>query len=94
MAALLLPLTQATLPFPYNWSKFPAAWFGANDTHWESAAQIDELGKYSMAIFGWQALITATNWTASIYAQMNQAAIVKDKHPDLPVYVSLSCRRA
>ena len=25
----------ATFPFPYNWSKFPTAWFAANDTQWE-----------------------------------------------------------
>jgi len=40
-----------------------------------------------MAIFGWQHLITRSNWTASIYAQLNQAAVVKARFPDLPVFV-------
>ena len=49
--------------------------------------QLDFIGQFSLAIFGWQHLITATNWTASVYSQLNQAAIVKSRHPDLPVYV-------
>ena len=36
----------------YNWSRFPAAWFGANGTEWESAAQLEEIGRYSLAILG------------------------------------------
>ena len=47
-----------------------AAWFGANNTNFESEQELEAIGKYSLAIFGWQALITATNWTASIYAQL------------------------
>ena len=43
----------ASWPFAYNWSKFPAAWFGANATTWESPAQIEAIGKYSLAILGW-----------------------------------------
>ena len=68
---LLLPATLGAFPFPYDWSKFPAAWFGANATHFESTAQLDFIGKFSLAIFGWQHLITATNWTASVYSQAN-----------------------
>ena len=34
----------ASFPFPYNWSKFPAAWFAANTTDWEDEAQLDEIG--------------------------------------------------
>ena len=84
-----LPVAQAQvpLPFAYNWSRFPAAWFGANATSFESEAQLDEIGRYSLAIFGWQALITATNWTASIYAQLAQASILKARFPSLPVFV-------
>ena len=37
-------------PFPYNWSRFPAAWFGANATSFESDAAMDEIGRYSLAI--------------------------------------------
>ncbi len=74
-------------PFPFDWAQFPSAWFGGNATHWESESQLEAIGKYSMAIFGWNHLITATNWTASLYAQLNQAAIVKARHPHLPVYV-------
>lgn len=74
-------------PFPYDWSKFPAAWFGGNATNFESEEQLEEIGRYSLAILGWQHLITETNWTASVYAQMEQAAIIKAKFPKLPVYV-------
>jgi hypothetical protein len=72
--------------FAYDWNKFPAAWFGANATHFESPSQLDFIGKFSLAIFGWQHLISATNWTATVYSQLNQAAIVKARHPELPVF--------
>eukprot|EP00965_Chrysotila_dentata_P212964 6187362-Pleurochrysis_carterae.AAC.2 len=49
--------------------------------------QIAEIGKYSMAILGWQHLVDATDWTASVYAQLAQAAILKGAHPHLPVFV-------
>jgi hypothetical protein len=75
------------LPFAYDWTRFPAAWFGANDTNWETAAGLDEIGKYSLAIFGWQALVTATNWTASLHAQITQASILKARYPQLPVFL-------
>ena len=77
----------ASFPFPYNWSKFPAAWFAANATDWEDEAQLDEIGKYSMAILGWQHLDTETEWTAVVYTQLTQAAIIKSRHPDIPVFV-------
>ena len=71
----------------YDWSRFPAAWFGGNATDWESPEQIAAIGKYSLAILGWQMLITATGWTAPIYAQLTQAAIIKRAHPSLPTFV-------
>ena len=77
----------AALPFAYDWSKFPAAWFGGNATNFENATQLDAIAQYSMAVFGWQHLIFATNWTASIYAQLDQAAILKAHAPKLPVFV-------
>ena len=79
----------------YNWSRFPAAWFGANDTQWESEAQLAEIGRYSMAILGWQHLANLTDWSAVVYTQLTQAAIIKARHPDLPVFVFVdpSCRR-
>lgn len=84
------PMTLAagsSFPFPYNWSKFPTAWFAANATNWEDEAQLDEIGKYSMAILGWQHLDTNTDWTAVVYTQLTQAAIIKARHPDIPVFV-------
>merc|ERR1719326_2581437 len=48
-----------SFPYPYDWDRFPAAWFGGNSTDWESPDQLAEIGKYSMAILGWQHLITA-----------------------------------
>ena len=58
----------------YDWSRFPAAWFGANATHWESPSQIAAIGKYAMAILGWQHLAGLDNMTAVVYAQLTQAA--------------------
>lgn len=86
-AVLIAGSVSASFPFAYDWSKFPAAWFGANATGFESAASLDFIGRYSMAIFGWQHLIFATNWTASVYAQISQAAALKSRYPQLPVYV-------
>lgn len=82
MAAL-----ASALPFPYSWTAAPAAWFGGNATNFENATQLDAIGQFSLAIFGWQHLITATNWTASAYAQLSQAAILKARQPELPVFV-------
>lgn len=48
----------------YDWSRFPAAWFGANATHWESPEQIAEIGRYALAILGWQHLAGEDNMTA------------------------------
>ena len=81
------PPAANAFPFPYNWSKFPAAWFAANATNWEDPAQIAAIGKYSMAILGWQHLDTPADWTAVVYTQLTQAAIIKAAHPTLPVFV-------
>jgi len=77
-------------PWPYDWSRFPAAWFGANATEWESPEQIAAIGKYSLAILGWQHLGLLDNMTAVVYPQLTQMAIVKDAHPSLPVFVYCS----
>jgi hypothetical protein len=79
--------SQPTWPFDYNWDKFPAAWFGGNATAFESEEQLEEIGKYSLTILGWQHLIFETNWTASVYSQIEQAAVIKAKFPDMPVYI-------
>ena len=54
-AAEVLPDTP--FPIPYDWAKFPTAWFASNATNWEDEAQIAAIGKYSMAILGWQVRI-------------------------------------
>jgi hypothetical protein len=81
---------SSAFPWPYDWTRFPAAWFGANATHWESPAQIDAIGKYALAILGWQHLAGMDNMTAVVYPQLTQAAILKDAHPSLPVFVYCS----
>jgi hypothetical protein len=93
VAAVLSSLTTKAVsgagkwPFPYDKSKFPVAWFGSNATNWESDAQIEAIGKYSMAILGWQHLTTLTNFTAVVYEQITQVNIIKARHPKLPVFV-------
>ena len=69
------------------WTQPPVGWFGGNATHFENASQLEAIGKYNIAIFGWQHLIFATNWTASVYAQLSQAAILKAQQPHMSVYV-------
>ena len=81
------PISAGKWPWKYDWNKFPAAWFGGNATAFESDEQLEAIGKYSLAILGWQHLITKTNWTASVYAQIEQAAIIKAKFPSMPVYI-------
>lgn len=50
--ALSGPTPGAKWPFPYNWTRFPAAWFGDNETNWESDAQIAEVGALTIT-FSW-----------------------------------------
>ena len=84
------PPASAPWPWPYNWSRFPAAWFGANATTWESPEQIATIGQYAMAILGWQHLGLNDNMTAVVYPQNTQMGIIKDAHPSLPVFVYTS----
>merc|ERR1711907_606882 len=90
LASLAPAEAKAAFPFKYNWTKFPAAWFGANATNWESPDQIAEIGKYSMAILGWQHLTKETHFTDVVYAQLAQAAVIKAAYPEMPVYVYTS----
>jgi len=96
MAMALIAASAASTPSPppwpwaYNWSRFPAAWFGANATQWEDASQIAAIGRYSLAILGWQHLARDDNMTAVIYPQLAQAAIIKAAHPALPIFVYTS----
>ena len=88
----MLSVTAATatplvLPWEYNWTSFPAVWFGGNGTDWESPEQIAAIGKYQMAILGWQDLLYEADWTAVVYTQLTQAAIIKDAHPHIKVMV-------
>ena len=53
--ALSGPTPGAKWPFPYNWTRFPAAWFGDNETNWESDAQIAEVGALTIT-FSWVAI--------------------------------------
>jgi hypothetical protein len=88
--AVMTAASTSAWPWPYDWSRFPAAWFGSNATHWESPEQIAEIGKYAMAILGWQHLGLTDNMTAVVYPQLTQMAIIKDAHPSLPVFVYCS----
>jgi hypothetical protein len=75
-----------TFPWAYSYDIFPAAWFGGNKTHWETASQLAELGKYSLAVLGWQHLTEAGDWDAVVYLQLSQAAGIKRVNPSLPVF--------
>ena len=58
-AALGSNNTNRTMPagdWTYEWARFPAAWFGANWTGFENEQQLALFGKYSLVMFGWQAM--------------------------------------
>ena len=38
---MLVSVSASAFPFPYRWDRFPAAWFGANATAFESEEQMD-----------------------------------------------------
>ena len=74
--------------WPYNWGRFPAFWFGANASGWESGAQLQLMTKYSMVLFGWQHMQLATNYTNLLHAQVAQARRAKAVLPaGVPVFV-------
>ena len=56
--------------WPYNESRFPAAWFGAQPLRFENATEVAALGKYSLVLFGWQALQLFENYTDVMQAQV------------------------
>ena len=80
-AAAVRPLP----PWEYDWNSFPAAWFGANSTGWETEAQLEQLGRYQMAAFGFFDLLTMNNYTHEGAALIEQAAVVKKRHPNVTV---------
>jgi hypothetical protein len=92
MALLLMAAgaSLSSLPWTYDWGRFPAAWFGANGTDWEAVGALDN---YSLAVLGWQHMTLATNWSGPIYAQLAQTAALKAAHPGLPVlaYACFGC---
>ena len=66
MMSLAAAASPAPLPWPYDWSRFPAAWFGANGTHWEDDSQLHAIGRYSLAVLGWQVRSRAHRRTARL----------------------------
>mmetsp|Transcript_23483 Transcript_23483/g.71872 ORF Transcript_23483/g.71872 Transcript_23483/m.71872 type:complete len:225 (+) Transcript_23483:30-704(+) len=78
------------LPWRLDSSVFPACWFGSNGSAWESEAQLRRIGRYSLAIIGWQHLTAAGGWDGVVYLQLSQAAALKRTQPSLPVFVYAS----
>jgi hypothetical protein len=82
---------QRLRPMPrqwsYNWSRFPAAWFGNNVSGFENERQLGELGRYSLVMFGWQAMQGPSNYSHTLAAQVEQARRVKERYPGMPTAV-------
>eukprot|EP01047_Picozoa_sp_COSAG01_P088448 COSAG01_NODE_20816_length_933_cov_157.687050_2_plen_126_part_00 len=100
---LLLSLVGAaaaampTRPLPrwdYNNSALSLGWFGANRSGYENSAQLAQISRYSMAIFGWQAFLDATNYTHEAQELVLQAQRVKDVDPAIPVAIYLDAELA
>ena len=49
-----------------------------------------QIGKYSMAILGWQHLDGLMKWVDVAYIQLAQAALIKKQNPTQPVYIYTS----
>ena len=95
LVALLACATATARPPPpwrYDRSAFPAAWFGANSTHAESEAQLAELGRYQLVLFGFQHLLTRDDYRAEGAALIRQARAVKRRHPHVAVGIYVDVR--
>lgn len=69
----------------YSYDSFPAAWFGANSTGWETESQLEQLGRYHLVAFGFFDLLTKNNYTHEGAALIEQSRIVKQRHPNVTV---------
>ena len=79
-------------PMPSNWSyeccsRFPVAWFGNNVSGYENERQRESFGKYSLIMFGWQAMQAPTNYSHTLRAQVEQARRVKQRWPGKPTAI-------
>lgn len=77
-------------PWPYDWARFPAFWFGADPNHLENMSQLTAISRYSLALFGWQHLQLASNYSDLLRAQVDQARRVKAALPSLPTFIYMS----
>jgi hypothetical protein len=89
-AALARPLPQ----WEYNTSHLPVGWFGANASGFENESQLDQISRYDLAIFGWQAFLTASNYTHEAEHLVAQAQVVKARNPSKPVAIYLDAQLA
>ena len=71
----------------YNWSRFPAAWFGGSISGPESEAQLQSLGKYSVVLLNFVHEQKSTNYSHLLAAQVAQAKLIKERYPSTPVFV-------
>jgi len=84
--------TAASRPLPqwkYNSFAFPSGWFGANSSGLENKDQLDAISRYSFATFGWQQCLSQINYTNEAKCLVEQARVVKERYPDLPVAIYL-----
>ena len=62
----ILSFVLASRPMPtwsYNSTHLPIGWFGANASGFENPSQLEDIAKYDIAIFGWQAFLSETNYS-------------------------------
>lgn len=85
----LPPTNRTTPPWQYNMSRFPAGWFGANQSGFENPKQLELMGKFSIVMFGWQHMQLPSNYTNLLELQIEQARQVKEAHPHIPTFVYL-----
>ena len=84
--------THASRPLPqwkYNSTGFPSGWFGSNASGLENDAQLEAIGRYGFATFGWQQCLSLTNYTNEAACLVEQARVVKKRRPDMPVAIYL-----
>lgn len=61
--------------------------FGSNTSGFENDAQLKMLGDYSMAVFGWQALLKYSNYSGELDLLVGQCQKVKARNPKTVVIV-------
>jgi len=81
--------------WPYAASpKLPVGWFGSNVSGLENAAQLKQIRRNGLSIFGWQEGLVNTHWTREAQQLIEQAQAVKAAGIGAPTAIYLDAELA